>query len=102
VNRRLEGQGEEDRNRGDGQGVQPDGAREIPVDEGVQGSSRPAAGAVEPGHRVDGADRGEARGPRVYENENEENEKEGPEGEKRLFAPPPEPLSQFLQGHATS
>ncbi len=102
VDRRLESQDKEDRNRGNRENVQPESEREVSVNEGVKGPSRPAAGAVKPGHRIDGADRGEACGSRVYEDENEKNEKEGPEGEKRLFAPPSEPSSEFLPEHATS
>ena len=102
VDRHPKGQGEEDRDRGDGQGVQPEREREVPVDEGMKGSARPAPRAVEPGRRVEGADRSEARRPRVDENENEEDEKKGPEGEERLFAPPPEPPKNFLPEHATS
>lgn len=102
MDRHPKGESEKDRNRGDGQGVQPEREREVPVDEGMKGSARPAPRAVEPGRRVERADRSEAGRPRVDEDEDEQDEKKGPEGEERLFPPPPEPALEFLPEHATS
>ena len=102
VDRHPKGQGEEDRYRCDGQGVQPDRERQVPVDEGVKSSARSAPRTVEPGRRVERADRGKARRPRVDEDENDKDEKKGAEGEERLLASPPEPPQEFLPDHATS
>lgn len=102
VDRHPKGQGEEDRNRGDGQGVQPEREREVSVNEGVKSSARSAPWTVEPGRRVERADRGEARRPRVDEDEYEKDEEKGPEGEERLFPPPPESPQELQPEHATS